>query len=243
VIEPLAQLFRDNLNEPDQMRTVVRALLTSDHFFSADIRGCMIKPPVDLVIGELRLFGQPFPDNSLFEAQYITWRDLYWLTDYAGQNLADPPNVAGWPAYYLYPSYDDLWLDTASYPARNNSLLGITYGSFTTPAAMVQAASANLEFKVDFMAFTQQLVTPEDPNALIQQLVDLFYVTPISFQVMDDLKVQYLLLGQMNDQYWTDAYQTYLADPNTTDMAAQLVPDILHWLIGDMQQAAEHHLF
>ena len=243
LIQPLAQLFRDNLTEPDQMRTVLRALLTSDHFFSADIRGCMIKPPVDLVIGELRLFGQPVPDDSIFEAQYITWRDLYYLVEYAGQNMADPPNVAGWPAYYLYPSYDDLWLDTASYPARNNSLLGITYGSFNTPAATVQAASANLVFKVDFMAFTQQLLTPEDPNALIQQLADLFYVTPISVQVMDDLKIQYLLLGQMNDQYWTDAYETYLADPNTTDMTAQLVPDILHWLIGNMQQAAEHHLF
>ena len=243
VIVPLAQIFRDNAAAPDQIRIVMRALLTSDHFFSDAIRGCMIKSPADLVIGELRLFGMPFPDLSLFEARNLVMIDLYWLVGYAGQNLADPPNVAGWPAYYLYPAYDDLWLDTASFPARNNSLLGALYGGFDTPSVTVLPESADLSFKFDLVAFTQQLVSPSDPEQLIDQLVDLMYVNPISEAVKDQLKQNYLLLGQSNDDYWSFAYTTYVADPNTTDMAAQLVPDILKWLIGDMQQAAEHHLF
>lgn len=243
VIAPLAQLFRDNAAAPDQMAIVVRALLTSDHFFSDAIRGCMIKPPVDLVIGELRLFGMPFPDLSLFEARHLVMQDLYWLVGYAGQNLADPPNVAGWPAYYLYPAYDELWLDTATFPTRNNSLLGTLYGGFDTPSVTVLPESADLQFNYDLIAFTQLLDTPTDPELLIDQLVELMYVNPISESVKDQLKQNYLLLGQTNDDYWSIAYATYVADPNTTDMTAQLVPNILKWLIGDMMQAAEHHLF
>ena len=243
VIEPLAEIFRDNVSAPDQLRTVLRALFTSDHFFSAGIRGCMIKSPADLVIGEVRMFGIPLPDASLPEAQLAVFLSLYWVVDYAGQGLAAPPNVAGWPAYYLYPSYDDLWLDTSTFPARNNSLLGISYTGFTTPDNTYQPQSANLEYKLDVIAFTQQLSDPSNPNTLISDLCELFYVSPISQSVRDGLKQDFLLLGQSDDNYWTMAYEIYVADPNTTDMAAQLVPSILHWLIGEMQQAAEHHPF
>ena len=47
----------------------------------------------------------------------------------------------------------------------------------------------------------------------------------------------------IRDSYWSDAYELYVADPNTTSMTAQLVPDILRWLVGDMQKAAERHLY
>lgn len=242
VIQPLAQIFRDNIGAPDQLRTVFAALFTSDHFFSADVRACMIKSPADLIHGELRLFNMPMPDDGMIEAQYFAWRTLYSLIDYSGQSVADPPNVAGWPAYYLYPSYDDLWLDTGTFPARNSSLLGITYTGFTTPANTVQPQSADLTFAFDPVDFVLHFDTPEDPNALIDQLAEFLFAVPISSTVKAGLKVQYLLFGQGADHYWTDAFTTYVNDPNTTDMAAQLVPSILKWLIGTMQQAAEHHL-
>ena len=243
MIEPLAQLFRDNVAAPDQIEIVLRALLTSDHFFSNTIRGCMVKNPVDLVVGDLRLFNFPTPNANLVEARYLVDLEHYWLTAYAGLNLMDPPNVAGWPAYYLYPSYDELWLDTATYPQRNNSLLAVVYANIETPANTVQPGSANLAFQVDIVAFAQQLSDPADPNVLIQDLVDLLYVNPISPAVKQQLKQQYLLFGQVSDVYWTEAYEAYIADPNTTNMTAQLVPDILRWLIGDIQKAAERHIF
>lgn len=242
VITPLAQLFMDNLEAPDQIAIVLRALLTSDHFFSNTIRGCMIKNPVDLVVGDLRLFQFPHPDAELVEARQMVNEEHYWLVAYAGMNLLEPPNVAGWPAYYLYPSYDELWMDTASFPERNNSLLAVVYAEVETPADTVDPASANLTFTTDQVAFVQQLSDPADPNTLIQDLVQLLYVNPISASVQQQLKQQYLLFGQVSDVYWTEAYETYIADPNTTNMTAQLVPVILRWLIGDMQKAAERHI-
>lgn len=239
VIEPLAQIFRDNQNAPDQMRIVMRALLTSDHFFGPQIRSCMIMSPVDLVVGSIRKLGVPMPGPATVEAQYHVWRDAYWLTTYAGQNLLNPPNVAGFPAYYQFPAFDDIWLDTATYPARNNCLLGILYTGFSTPANLYQPESRNLTFKADLVALVGQFTDPSNPNALVSDAADLMLALPISLLVRTQLKIAYLLLGQLNDIYWTDAYEIYVADPNTTNMTAQQVPNLLLYLFLDLSKAAE----
>ncbi len=242
VIEPLAQLFRDNVAAPDQMRTVVRALLTSDHFFSAQIRSCMVMPPVDLVIGTVRKLNVALPTPAQLEAQYSVWRDVYYLTSYAGQELLNPPNVAGWPAYYQSPSFDNIWMDTATYPARKNCMLGILYSGFATADDIYQPESQNLEFKADLLATVAEFTDPTDPNALVNDAAELLFAVPVSAGVRTQLKTNYLLLGQQNDVYWTDAYELYVADPGTTNMTAQLVPSILLWLTGDMVGAAETQL-
>lgn len=239
VIEPLAEIFRDNAGAPDQMRIVMQALLTSDHFFSAQVRACMIMSPADLVIGSIRKLGIPMPTPATLEAQYHVWRDVYWLTAYAGQELLNPPNVAGWPAYYQYPSYDDLWLDTATYPARNNSLLGLLFTGFTTPNNLYQPESRNLVFKANLVALVGQFTDPYNPNALVVDAADLMFAVPVSLLVRTQLKIAYLLLGQLNDSYWSDVYELYVLDPNTTDMNAQLVPSMLLYLFLDMAKAAE----
>lgn len=239
VIEPLAELFRDNISAPDQLRIVMRALLTSDHFFSASIRACMIMSPADLVIGTLRKLNIPMPTATQVEAQYLVWRDVYWLMSYGGQDLLDPPNVAGWPAYYQFPSFDNIWLDTATYPARRDILLGILYSGFVTPSDLYQPESSDLELKADLLALVAQFSDPTDPNVLVSEAADLFFAVPVSNGVKAQLKTNYLLFGQMSDVYWTDAYEIYAADPNTTDMTAQLVPSILLWLLLDMAGAAE----
>jgi hypothetical protein len=242
VIVPLAEIFRANEATPDQLRTVLRTLLTSAHFFSPEIRTCMIMSPADLVIGALRSLQMPFPTPQQFEAQYRVWRDVYWLTSYAGQELLNPPNVAGWPAYYQFPSYDEVWLDSATYPARKNSLLGIIYTGFSTGNNLFQPQSRNLEFKVDLLALVDQFTDPMDPNSLVADAADLLMAVPISEAVRNQLKTNFLLLGQQSDFYWSDAYELYVNDPNTTDMTAQLVPSILLWLFLDMAGAAETQL-
>lgn len=242
VIVPLADIFRANSGAPDQIRTVMHALLTSAHFYSVEVLCCMVKSPVDLVVGTVRMLDMPFPTPAQFEARYSAWRDVYYLIAFSGQQLLSPPNVAGWPAYYQYPQYDNLWMDTATFQARNFSMLGILYNGFTTDANMYQPESRDLVNKVDLMAVLAQFTDASDPNNAIAESADLLYCLPISQTVKDQLKTNFLLLGQSNDLYWTDAYDIYAADPNTTNMTAQLVPAILLWLYGEMVQAAEIHI-
>lgn len=242
VIVPLAELFRDNAAAPDQMRIVLRALLTSAHFFSVEVRACMIKSPVDLVVGMMRTLDMPMPTPAQFEARYAVWIQVYYLVSYCSQELISPPNVAGWPAYYQYPSYDDIWMDSATLPARNDSMGGILYVGFSTAGNLYQPASQNLSFKVDLLAVVAQFSDPVDPNALVHDATELLFGVPVSQTVKNQLKTNFLLLGQMNDVYWSDAYELYVADPNTTNMTAQLVPSILLWMFTDMTGAAEIHL-
>lgn len=241
VIEPLAEIFRDNAADPDQMGIVVRALLTSDHFFSAQVRSCMVMPPVDLVVGLVRKLHFTLPTPAQLEAQYLVWRDLYYLTAYSGQELLNPPNVAGFPAYYQTPGFDNIWMDTATYPARKNSMLGILYSGFATGDAsdVYQASSQDLEFKCDLLATVAEFTDPTDPNVLVTDAAELLFAVVVSNGVKAQLKTNYLLLGQASDVYWTDAYEIYVADPGTTNMTAQLVPSILLWMFADMCGAAE----
>ena len=242
VIEPLAELFRSTMAAPNQMEQVVRALLTSENFFSTEVRACMIKSPVDLALGAIRQLDLPFPTPAQFEAQYRIWGDIYGLVSYAGQELVNPPNVAGWQAYYQFPQFDKIWLDTATFPNRNNTLLSVAYVGAATGNDLYQVQSRNLSFKVDPLNVVAQFTNPYDPNTLIADAAELLFATPISAAVQQQLKTNYLLLGQANDFYWSDAYEIYVQDPNTTDQTAMLVPNILLALFVDMVQAAENHL-
>lgn len=242
VIAPLAELYRDQQDAPDHLEQVFRALFTSAHFFSADVRACRVKSPADLVIGGLRAFGMPFPTPQQVEAQYQIWRDVYFLTTYAGQEVFNPPNVAGWPAYHQAPNFDNIWVDTATFPLRNNAMLGIVAVGFATGNDLYQEESRNLSFKVDLLQLVAQFTDAYDPNALVEDAAGMLFAVPVSQGILQQLKTNYLLLGQQSDHYWTDAYELYVMDPETTDLTAQLVPFLLTALFADMVQAAEQHL-
>jgi hypothetical protein len=111
-----------------------------------------------------------------------------------------------------------------------------------SPPQTVYPQNANLSFKVDFIQVVQQFTDPSDPNVLVAEACDLLFGLGISQAVRDQLKTQYLLAGQQTDLYWTMAYTTYIADPNTTDPAAQTVPFKLISLFLTLQGAAEAQL-
>lgn len=242
VIVPLAAIYRNAQAAPDQLRQVFRALFTSEHFFSTEVRACKVKSPADLVIGTLRTLDMPLPTPAQLEAQYRIWLDIYGFVSYAGQELVNPPNVAGWPAYYQQPQYDNLWMSTSTFPNRNNVMLGTVYTGLATGNDLFQPQSRNLSFRVDLLQVVAQFSNPVEPSELVADAAELLFGVPVSQSVLDQLKTNYLLLGQQNDYYWTEAYFTYVQDPNTTDPTAQLVPTLLLLLFIDMVQAAENHL-
>lgn len=242
VIVPLAQIFRDNATAPDQVRTVMQALLTCDHFFSAQVRGCMVKSPVDLTVGTVRNLRMPLPDAALYEAQYDIWSDIRGYMADCGQSIGEAPNVAGWAAYYQQPIFDAIWMDSAQYAARKHMWERLCYLGILTPQQTVLPQNANLEYKVDLVAVVQEFSDPADPNVLVAEAADLLFGVAVSQAVKDQLKTEHLLLGQVSDLYWTVAYTTYIADPNTTDPAAQMVPGMLTTLFLAIQGAAEAQL-
>jgi len=242
LVIPLADQFR---NSGYEIKPLLKSFFTSDWFFKKEFRGVMIKSPADFSVGMARQLELAWPvEENAFEARYFFAAQLYNGMNSQGQELGDPPNVAGWPAYYQSPSYHELWVDTATYPARltlidNLVVRGINTGS---GAQWVYNESKNKVFKADTVAFVKKLNSPHDPDLLITQLVELFYGAAISQSIKDALKTTYLLKGQSSDIYWTAAYSDYASNPNTTNPDAKQVPKQLQDLLAYLFSAAEYHL-
>nr|GFB16530.1 hypothetical protein [Tanacetum cinerariifolium] len=105
IIQPLATIL---INNSFEVKPVLQALFNSQHFFDAATVGCLIKSPLDFTIGVCRQLELAFPPASSAVAQYGMWEYLYGLANVQQQTLGDPPNVAGWVAYYQSPQYHEL---------------------------------------------------------------------------------------------------------------------------------------
>jgi uncharacterized protein (DUF1800 family) len=209
VIEPLAAIFRSNNYD---IRSVLSALFKSEHFFDVLNQGCMIKSHVDQTVGCMREFNVVFPSATAEYADaYGMWGYILNWGNYMGQNIGDPPNVSGWPAYYQEPSFHELWINHDTLPKRNQYTDTMIWNGHTRN---------NKTIIIDTIAFTQTLSNPGDPNALVNDALDVLYRVPLSDTSKQLIKQSILLSGQTQDYYWTNAWNAYLADPtNMTTIA------------------------
>lgn len=206
VIKPLAKIFRDNNYE---IKPVLSALFKSEHFFDPLNQGCLIKSPVDTAIGCMREFGVVFPavDAATYLDAYGMWNYLFgWITS-MGQNIGDPPNVSGWPAYYQAPQFHEIWINSDTLPKRSR---------FTDTMILSGYTRNNKKIVIDAVAFTKTLSNPADPNALIDEVLNIIYRVPLTDATKQTIKQQLLLSGQVTDGYWTAAWQSHVNAPNDT---------------------------
>jgi uncharacterized protein (DUF1800 family) len=206
IIVPLAEIFR---NGNFEVKPVLKALLTSNHFFLTQNRSCNIKAPVDFVVGLAREFEIVFPDAT----DYV---NLYYMNDYLRntasnlqQNLGDPPNVSGWPAYYQIPQFYELWINSDTLPKRN---------IFTDRFISTGYTRNGKKIVIDPIAYTAKFSKPEDPNLLVDEAIAHLYTIDVSVDVKKFLK-SILLSNQVNDAYWTTAWLDYKAAPTTMKTA------------------------
>jgi uncharacterized protein (DUF1800 family) len=118
-VKRIARVFRDSRYD---LKTALRALLTSGAFYAPENRAALIKSPVDLIVGTLRQFrfttGEMLP--FAFTAAQL------------GQNLFAPPNVRGWPG-------GEAWINSTTLLARKQFLDRLFRGEEMRPAAAVMA--------------------------------------------------------------------------------------------------------
>ena len=201
IIQPLATIFRSNNYD---ILPVLSALFKSQHFFDMLNRGCVIKSPMDYFVGACREFNVQFPAASNLADQYYFWNLISTEAALVNQDIADPPNVAGWPAYYQSPSYHEVWINTATLPKRAQFADIAINGGFTQNGFTLQ---------FDPIAFVAKLSNPADPNSLISETLDLIFSIDTGTTLYDYLK-SILLSGQVSDSYWTSAWKDYVNDPS-----------------------------
>jgi uncharacterized protein (DUF1800 family) len=201
VIEPLAQILR---NSNWEVKPVLATLFKSEHFYDVLNQGCQIKSPIDEQVGLCREFDVVFPASSDYVNAYNMWGFIQGYSALLQQNIGDPPDVAGWKAYYQAPQFYEIWINSDTYPKRNQ---------FTDLMIVSGYTRSGKTIRIDPVEFTRKLVNPGDPNKLIDEALEILYRINISATVKTNLKKQILLSNQDQDYYWTNAWDAYLANP------------------------------
>lgn len=205
VITPLADIFRNNNYE---IKPVLNALFKSEHFYDVLNQSCIIKTPVDIVIGSMREYNVTMPLASDWNTSYGHWYTLYSFMYIFGVDLHDPPNVAGMPAYYQEPLFHEIWITSDSLPKRNQ---------FTDIMTATGYLRNGFRMQFDFVAFAKTLTNPGNPNDLVDDALKYLYRINLSPQVKQQMKTQMLLSGQQYDYYWTNAWSAYIASPTVAN--------------------------
>lgn len=229
VIQPLAAVFRKTNYE---IKPVLKALLTSQHFFDKKNSGGMVKSPLDFCIGLHRELEVESAPEQNYAANYSMYNFLVDFCAEMGQVYGDPPNVAGWPAYYQIPGYYRLWINSSTYPKRNE------FGSIMVKYGYNREGYF---FVADIVRFTAGLKNPSDPDLLIDQALQLLYRIPVSATAKQELKKSILLTGQSQDHYWTEAWDDYIKNP-TDEIKKHIVATRLKNLFSFIVNSPEYQL-
>jgi uncharacterized protein (DUF1800 family) len=235
IIKPLANLYKQS---SFKLLPVVKALLKSEHFFHMRNRGALIKAPYDATIGLLRTTdGEAFVNNTTDAQQrYTHLNALHQQTLGMGGGAIESPNVAGWAPYYQEPQYHQLWLNSDTLPKRQDFAKrycgngGAGTWDFTSYSGTL-----------DHIAFCKTLTNPSDPNALIDELGELFLGIPLTANQKSTLKTQALLNNQTQDSYWTQAW-TAAAATNASATAKTTATNLLKKLFDTMVRLEEFQL-
>lgn len=142
IVGELATILKQNNFE---LKPMLKTLLSSAHFFDAQVRGAMIKSPIEFMAGVVRHFNYTAlpSDYAVDRARVFT------------QELLNPPSVEGWKGYHL-------WINTNTYPLRQRTAEGAIDGRRID-------SNQNMPGKIDVVAFAKQFPDVNDPRKFIAQ--------------------------------------------------------------------------
>jgi uncharacterized protein (DUF1800 family) len=203
IIVPLANIFRSS---GYSITAVLSTLFKSQHFYDMTYAGaCLIKSPMDFLIGLVREYNITVPDASNPTGQYNVWTMLLTQATLLQQEILAIPVVAGWYPYYESPSYHELWINSVTYPQRNyyTDLL-MTNGDMMGGTPLI----------IDPMGFTNTLTNPSDPTQLVAEACNILLSVPLDSSTQQLIMRTILMSNQTNNAYWTQAWQAYTANPS-----------------------------
>ena len=225
VIEPLAAIFLENNYE---IKPVLKALFTSDHFYNICSVGPMIKNPIDFIVNLLVQFDVKFPEDQL--VAYQIWSRLVPLFEGFGMNYYEPPNVAGWKAYYQEPLFYRTWITAATLPLRQQ---------YTNVVVSGLAQINDTPITMNTLEIVASLDNAQEPNQMIRELSALVFPIELTDAQYNFLKEA--LIPGLPDFEWTIEYNLYLNNPDDEEIRRS-VDAKLRALIGTMLRLPEYYL-
>ncbi|MEM9846465.1 MAG: DUF1800 family protein [Bacteroidota bacterium] len=225
VIEPMAQILRDN---DYNIKPVLDALFKSQHFYDSLNMGPMIKNPTDYMMGLLKQFHVKFDDDP--ERRYIQYRKMYALLEDMQMRLFDPPDVAGWKAYYQEPLYYRIWINSVTLPERV---------TFANALSLRGFAVGSSRLRIDVLTFVETVEDAYNPNSVVGDFAKIMFPRPLSQGQLDALKN--ILIPGLPDFEWTIEYEDYKNNPNDSKLRKS-IENKLRDLLNAMVNMPEYYL-
>ncbi len=246
IISPLADTLRQNNFE---VKPVMSQLLKSAHFFDQAFRGGMVKSPFDLGIGIFRsLTVDAFHDytdtNGNAVSEKVTFLPtennmFHWsLRPYRRtmatmqQDLFNPPNVAGLPAYYQMPQLDYIWINADTLQKRIKLIDDFVVVEYTWDEEYGHYITNVIEY-------AKLTSTPSNPTTLINEWIEMNFPFALTQAQKADARV--IFLGSLTDGNWTSMWNDYVAAP-TNETKRDAVETRLRALLRHLLGLAEYQL-
>lgn len=225
VIEPMAQMLIDSDYE---IEPALRALLGSEHFYDMLNVGPMIKNPLDFAMSAIKQFSIPFP--PAINQRYTAWDRLFNATRLMQMEYYNPPDVAGWKAYYQDPQYYRTWINATTLPLRM---------ALTDLLAMNGFLVQGFRLRINPLTFIQTIDNPYDPNEVIKEFARTLFPQPLTDSQKAALKEA--LIPGLPDYEWSVEYGQHVANPADAALAAAIEAKLRN-LIQVMLAMPEFHL-
>ncbi|MBS1617447.1 MAG: DUF1800 family protein, partial [Bacteroidetes bacterium] len=222
VIHPLADIL---IAGGYQISAALRALLASEHFYDQLQVGCQIKNPPDFLVGYCRQLGATGGTDPA--DQYRHWSMIVGMLGDQAMKPGEPPNVAGWPAYYLGPSYYRLWINADTLAHRHLSVDILTEQSHSQEGV-----------RFDLTSFTSLCPDPADSAAVVASVTSRLSAVPA-----DPARAAMLqALLETDDQSWRRLWTAYAADPSGEQHSAPVIARLQAFYRTWMKEAECHLL-
>lgn len=239
IIETLATDFR---NSNYNIETLVRSLLSSQHFFDTDNisaddnnQGALIKSPLEVILGLCRMFEVAYPSNVNTLYQTVYQEGLLPIIENQGLSFYEPYDVAGFEAYFQFPNFNRNWITPYSLAYRYQFSVQILQS--------INANNDSLIIQLDFLDWVENgghISDPADTNTLVGELSELLFPFPLNTERTDYFILTILLDNLYPASYWTTRWNAYKANPGTNESEIRGMLDrLFHGLI----QSPEYQLF
>jgi uncharacterized protein (DUF1800 family) len=200
VVDGLAQTFRAGNWE---LLPLMKQLFKSEHFFDDLYVNARIKNPIEAMLPLLKMAGATYPaevsDNALGNI-------FYWGYQ-SGQELLNPPNVAGWPGHHA-------WINESTLTGRWN------FSSY-----VVYQISQNDTLKENLRTLALTLTNESNsPVTIVEALVEFFLgqeLDPVHLQAA----VAYFKSGVPENYYLDGSWNLYWGE------APLQVVNLLYYLV------------
>ena len=194
-IEPLAKIYRDNKYE---LKSVLTALFSSDHFYDENQRGAIIRSPLELMIGSMRQFTLKAPESGT--------APFNQLGDYIrGRAREQQMDVFEQSTVFGYRPYYDTGLDRIWISANTLALRSL----YTDQFVRGNVRYNNITYGLDSVEVVKALALPSDPVKLIDELTDRLFAIPLQ-KSQKDFLIDSVLVPGLPRYEWDTEWNEYM---------------------------------